>query len=122
MKILHWLPALAWMALIFYMSSRTGLAGPAWVSVAGHIVEYGVLAGLLYFALNRTTRGDRLKIAALAIILATLYGISDEWHQSFVPGRVPDMIDVLTDFLAATAVAATAHYSSYLDSRFANRA
>lgn len=107
-KILNWLPALLWMALIFFMSSQTGLAGPEWMSVAGHIVEYGGLAALLYFALSRTTGLAHLKIAAVAAVMATLYGLTDEWHQSFVPGRVPDVMDLLTDFSASTLVAMSA--------------
>jgi len=107
-KILNWLPALLWMALIFFMSSQTGLGGPEWMSVAGHIVEYGGLAALLYFALSRTTGLAHLKIAALAAAMATLYGLTDEWHQSFVPGRVPDVMDLLTDFSASTLVAMSA--------------
>ncbi|HSH41142.1 MAG TPA: VanZ family protein, partial [Arenicellales bacterium] len=37
----------------------------------------------------------------LALGLAVLYGISDEWHQSFVPGREPDVLDVLADGVGA---------------------
>jgi VanZ family protein len=33
--------------------------------------------------------------------LAVLYGLSDEWHQSFVPGRTPDVVDILTDAIGA---------------------
>jgi VanZ family protein len=32
------------------------------------------------------------------IVLATLYGFSDEWHQSFVPARTADAADLLADF------------------------
>lgn len=104
-KILIWLPVLLWMGLIFFMSSQTGLAGPAWISVTGHIVEYGVLAGLFYFAFARTAGVDPFWIIIFTVILATAYGVTDEWHQSFVPGRVPDIMDVLTDFSAATTIA-----------------
>jgi VanZ family protein len=105
-KLYYWGPALAWMAGIFYMSSRTGLPGPSWLSVPGHLVEYGVLALLYRRALGKTTGLSPDGSAYLAIALAVAYGVTDEWHQSFVPGRVPDVADVLTDFLgAAMAVA-----------------
>ena len=104
-KLLNWLPSFLWMSFIFYLSAQSGLPGPAWISITGHIVEYGVLAALLYFALSRTTTLGHQKTVILAVILATLYGVTDEWHQSFVPGRVPDPMDLLTDFLAATVVA-----------------
>jgi len=107
-KFLRWLPPLVWMAGIFFLSSRTGLPGPAWLSVPGHIVEYGVLSALLYLALSQTTSLDRAAVAFLAVALATLYGTTDELHQSFVPGRQSDPIDLMVDFLAATGVAAIA--------------
>jgi VanZ family protein len=37
-----------------------------------------------------------------AIALATMYGVSDEFHQSFVPGRSPDRFDVVADCVGAT--------------------
>jgi VanZ family protein len=37
-----------------------------------------------------------------AIVLATMYGVSDEFHQSFVPGRSPDRFDVVADCVGAT--------------------
>lgn len=73
------------------------------MSVVGHIVEYSVLAGLLFFALYQTADINTSQIMLAAILFATAYGISDEWHQSFVATRVPDIMDVLTDFGAASA-------------------
>ena len=40
--------------------------------------------------------------ALAAVLVATLYGISDEAHQAFVPGRYPDRFDVLADCVGAT--------------------
>jgi VanZ family protein len=40
--------------------------------------------------------------AAAAVVLSTLYGVSDEWHQSFVPGRSPDVLDVAADAVGST--------------------
>ncbi len=44
-----------------------------------------------------------LRALLVAIVLATLYGVTDEFHQSFVPNRNTDPKDVLVDFLGATA-------------------
>jgi VanZ family protein len=104
-NLYYWLPALSWMGVIFYMSSRTGVPGPSWLSIPGHLVEYAVLALLYRWALIKTTALSPTASAYLAVALAVVYGITDEWHQSFVPGRVPDPLDVVVDFLgAATAV------------------
>jgi VanZ family protein len=43
----------------------------------------------------------------LAVVLASAYGVTDELHQAFVPGRVPDPADWLVDTAGAYAGAAT---------------
>jgi VanZ family protein len=61
----------------------------------GHISEFGVLFLLLRFALRKHIE---LKKATLgAVLLAVLYAASDEWHQSFVPGRSACIEDVMLD-------------------------
>ncbi len=96
----------AWMGLIFYLSAQTRLprlTPPGWPdvqSVAGHFAVYAVLALLLRKALA----GAGVRRAALwAFVLAVLYGASDEFHQSFVPHRYPDVFDLLTDAAGAAA-------------------
>lgn len=61
-----------------------------------HFVEYAILSFLVYRALVQS--GARSKEAAIiSIIFSILYAISDEWHQSFVPGREPSARDVAID-------------------------
>lgn len=94
------------MGVIFYLSSRTSdelrrffplLPDLNW----GHVAAYFVL-GLLYrFALER--RGMP-RPAFWAVTLSILYGVSDEYHQRFVPTREPDAADLAAD--AAGAVLA----------------
>ena len=68
-----------------------------------HFVEYAVLGALLLLAMPRSARRWAALTAAVAI--ASLYGITDEFHQSFVPGRVPDIADWAVDTAGAlTAV------------------
>jgi VanZ family protein len=88
-----WLPVVAWAAVIFALSSvpdlGTGLGG--WDLVLrkiAHAAEYAVLGALLVRATRRT---------GLAFALGTLYAVSDELHQSFVPGRLGWPIDVAID-------------------------
>ncbi len=96
---------MGWMGIIFYLSSQTGAGGPEWQAVVAHIVEYGVLSTLFLIAIRQTTGMADAAAAGLAIGLATLYGISDEFHQSMVPGRLPDSFDVMVDLLAAGGAA-----------------
>jgi VanZ like protein len=88
-----WLPVIAWAALIFALSSvpdlGTGLGG--WDTVLrkiAHTGEYAVLGALLL----RATASARLALA-----LGVLYAVSDEVHQTFVPGRAGSPVDVAID-------------------------
>jgi len=68
-----------------------------------HFGIYAVLGALLARALAGGIRTVTARRAALAILLSTLYGVTDEWHQSFVPGRTPEPRDVAADFAGAAA-------------------
>ncbi len=103
-----WGPAFAWMALQFYASaqSEAGALGrvPDWIT---HGASYLVLGLLLGRALaGGLDRPLRPRAAFLAALLGTGYGISDELHQSFVPGRDPSVWDVAKDAAGCTLAAA----------------
>ena len=87
-----WLPVLLWASLIFTLSHQPGLALPpllVWDKFL-HVGAYFVL-GLL---LARPFGNHRILIAFLG---AALYGLSDEFHQSFIPGRMVESGDLLAD-------------------------
>lgn len=102
----YWLPALAVMAVIFVLSSQSGLrvSDDADVDrpfrVAGHLLAFGTLAACLLLALSWGRR-PRLRDAAIAFGITVLFAISDEWHQSFVPDRTGRLDDVVTDTIGA---------------------
>jgi VanZ family protein len=106
--VAYWLPPLAWMAAIFYLSGQPDLPGPpeplldTLLKKGGHFVGYAVLAFLWWRALSR---GRMTRRAALgtAFAITAAYAITDEFHQSFVPGRGPSPRDVLIDAAAAAA-------------------
>jgi VanZ family protein len=96
------------MAVIFALSSVPGSMVPGRFGSLGHFVLYSVLGGLFYLAL--LPRVGRRRAAIVAVALASAYGITDEIHQVFVPGRTPDPIDWLVDTAGAlVAVAAFAY-------------
>jgi VanZ family protein len=107
-----WLPALVWMAVIFAFSTRHGGGhlAPAEVLLRklAHVTEYFVLTALLVRALRRSTPATAVPVAMAA---ALAYAASDEWHQSFVPGRTATPRDVAIDAvgiaLAAIVVSRT---------------
>lgn len=98
-------PAIGWMALIFALSSQREFPSPGGLSVEmqaviAHLVLFGTLALLLVVAFGHL-RGRTRHFDALVVAFVTLYGISDEIHQSFVPGRSASVFDVVVDGLAA---------------------
>lgn len=104
--VIFWLPVIAYCVIIFTVSS---MPQPLLVEVKIpffdkflHAVEYGILSYLLIRALTGTHAGlSRPAVLILAVLIATLYGASDEFHQIFVPGRNPDIFDLLSDFAGA---------------------
>jgi VanZ family protein len=121
-SILRWIPAILWMALIFFMSSQPGgqsgnlsrlileyLASigidmQAWfgdnafwvIRKLAHFGEYFILFWLVLFGWGDFRR-NKWKI----LLLCILYAASDEFHQLFVPGRVGDWGDVAIDSTGA---------------------
>ena len=103
---LLWAPVVVQMALIFGASSLSDPAPlmPSGVTdKMGHFIGYAILSVLLLRAFaGGHLRGVTWRTAALAVAAATLYGVSDEFHQRFVPGRTPDVLDVLADATGAS--------------------
>lgn len=105
-RLFAWAPPVAYMALIFAVSSIAidvpHLTFPFRDKLV-HTLEYGVLGFLVARAAAITwpTR-SLVRIAAFAILIATTFGVSDEVHQSFVPGRSAELLDAVADFVGAT--------------------
>ena len=84
---------------IFYLSHQPQLPMPPGGDKTAHLVVYAVLAFTVAWAWG--PRGSHLSRGASAAVLATLYGLSDEWHQSFVPGRTASAADIMADAVGA---------------------
>ena len=101
----YWLPVLLWMGVIFVTSSRSSLPFVLNKTVdfatkkAGHVTEYGVLAFLLWRAISRERGWPAWPSFGGAFGLSLLYAVSDEFHQTLVPGRAGRLTDVGFDAL-----------------------
>jgi VanZ family protein len=105
--VVRWGPALGWAAAIFILSSFSRLPSPPGTDKTHHFVAYGILAAAIVWGLtDRTPRRTTWGIAAAALLLAAVYGATDEWHQGFVPGREVSMLDWLADAAGAAIGAA----------------
>jgi len=102
--VLLWGPALLVMALIFYLSSLPDPGGPPGgiSDKTAHVLIYGALGASMMRALAGG-RAAAMPTILAAIVLTTLYGVSDEIHQYFVPPRTPDILDVAADAAGACA-------------------
>lgn len=98
---------LAWMAVLWCFSAMPSRAPgelSGWhvnevLQNSAHAVVYGILAATWLYALGY----DR-QAARRAVLFCILYGVMDEIHQSFIPGRTASVIDVLVDATGAVVV------------------
>ena len=97
----YWLPVLAYVTLIFALSSIANLAPPKSLKNGDKLAHFGeyLLLGML---LARAFRGSRvfpsvLACSLLALIVGFSTGLADEIFQTHVPGRVSSAFDFLAD-------------------------
>jgi VanZ family protein len=115
-------PLILWMAFIFILSSRSTLleiesgTGEKLFNKSAHVIVYGILAWLWWRALT-LQRQITWPILLTALTLTVLYGISDEYHQSFVPGRHSRVSDVLFDASGALAMILFIRYTQRIVER-----
>jgi len=103
----YWLPVCLLCAGIFIQSSfAVPDIGPDWLlwdwlpmDKVAHGVIYAILSALICRAFNTLPpwQGRKVLLAVTGIFLATLFGLSDEWHQSFVVTRSADPSDFGAD-------------------------
>lgn len=106
---LRWLYPLALAAMVVIASSRSQVAAPS-ISYFDKIAHFGVF-GLLGTLLARSPGVRRFRYA---ILIVSLFGISDEFRQSFTPGRSVEFADWMADTLgAALAVTLYAFWPWY---------
>jgi VanZ family protein len=87
---LHWLDPK--MSIVMILEIHTALRK------LGHILEYAILAALLWRAVRGTLTSTRtITIAGLVFFASVLFAASDEFHQSFVPARTSSVHDVMID-------------------------
>lgn len=103
----RWIAVAGWAAVIFTFSSQPGSNLPGGYSVPAHFIEYFVLGALLFWALR--TRHSGATAIVLALVLGSLYGITDEVHQNFVVLRTPDVVDWGIDTIGTLTGALAAH-------------
>jgi VanZ family protein len=104
--LVFWLPVLIWAGIIFNFSAKPSVHASEFfwpdflIKKTAHITEYAIFAVLIYRAL--VAYGVRKRNAGVyAILAAVMYASTDEFHQSFTPGREPTIRDVFFDTIGS---------------------
>ena len=113
--IIYWLPTLFWCTLIFILSSKPTTQASYFdlidfiIKKSAHIFIYAMLYFLVFRAVNEVKIefiNKRIKIKYtsgssffIPFLFCLLYAISDEYHQSFIPGRTARIRDIGFDFI-----------------------
>ena len=131
MLVIDWVLVIAWMCLIFvgstdlmsaahtsrflvpfllwmnpHISFKTIMFIQLIVRKCGHLTEYAILVTLLWRVLRhhwQRVRTDFWRPATVALVMAVIFAMTDEFHQSFFPSRTATVHDVLIDTMGAIA-------------------
>ena len=100
--LIFWMPVIFYAGFIFFISSLPSEELPTYFlyDKLVHLIEFAILGFLLTRAIrNYYPSLNSVKIFFLVVICVFFYGVSDELHQSFTPGRVAEFGDLFTDGL-----------------------
>lgn len=104
-RLFIWFPVFLYAGLIFYLSGLSFLpviVENPFVDKLEHAIEYSIFGILLMRAfMSREFKLDRRSAFGWAVIVAFFYGISDEIHQAFVPGRTAAISDAFFDLIGS---------------------
>lgn len=110
----RWLPVVAWMTSIFLVSHQPSTGLPDFgladllVKKAAHFLAYAFLAWLVQRA---WWPGAGSWLGAL--VITAVYALSDEFHQTYVPGRLGSLADIFIDVSGALSALLVTHWYTY---------
>jgi len=120
----YWGPPLLWMVLIFFFSSRERVSVSDEYTLnfvffkSLHVLEYAGLYFLLFRATLQENPENKKKARLLALLIAFIYAVSDEVHQSLVPTREGRLLDVGIDTIGMSLMYIYTKYRFSSISRF----
>lgn len=103
-KVFDSLALLFYCAMIFWLSHQPSLPVPMlfeYQDKLHHFMAYFIMGVLAWRSFKHLLKPPLIRAFA-SIVFCSLYGISDEWHQSFVEGRTADGLDWVADTVGAT--------------------
>jgi VanZ family protein len=115
-----WGPVIAYMAMLFGFSSLSTLPSPpadfSFYDV--HVAAYAGLGAVTARATGKGLRDVSWRAVLAAVVISSLYGVSDEYHQLFVPGRSFDVLDMVADIIGSIVGASAVGAWSIIRRRF----
>jgi VanZ family protein len=104
-KLLVYTPLVVYWIVLFGATTLPAASMPSFgvVDKVNHLSAYFILAILLFLTLlfQQKIPLAKNKVAAYALIICSLYGMLDEVHQIFIPGRSAEFLDLFADILGA---------------------
>lgn len=103
LKIIDYLLLTLYCGLIYWLSDQQTLPAPHWFDFqdkAHHAIAYALMAYFAWRCLRNSIKKPII-LGLTIIVFCSLYGASDEWHQSFVIGRNSSVGDWVADTLGA---------------------
>jgi len=106
-KILNFTSLFLYCLLIFWLSDQPTLPVPHMFTFQDKILHTGAyfIMGILAWHSFKHLLSESMALALISTTFCSLYGISDEWHQSFVEGRSSDIFDWMADTSGASLAA-----------------
>lgn len=106
----HWIPTIIYSVAIFFLSEQTHNTSSSTVNVFAHFLEFGFFACAVVWGVTSGFLGDlTLKRTVWIFVAVAIYAVSDEFHQSFVPGREASVVDVIADTAGAASFLLAIH-------------
>jgi len=103
-QLIIWSITILYMLFIFILSSIPHPPQPfrnQYLPIIEHIIEFSILSILLFCSISSTHKYKNREVFIMAFVITTLYGLSDEIHQSFVLGRTCSIEDFIFDMVGA---------------------
>ena len=123
--VLYWLPLILYCLFIYIQSAHPSpeqIPSIPFIDKVLHCAAYGIMGILFYRACQTLRIKDNIHMLILiSVVSASLYGISDEIHQSFVPFREAEVADVIADIIGAFSGVYLYQYSKNVKRLSSNR-
>jgi len=115
-RFLFWIPSIVWAIILFSLSNTPGNELPSLkfgLDKLAHISVYCIFSYLIIFAFTNSTHKDYFHKIYYSFLIAFLYGVFEEYHQLFVPGRFFSYGDMYANLIGSVAGVLIWHFNIF---------